>query len=335
MEERPMNIAIFFLLSSITGVLEVGAVIYAILQDFSVVQVLLLVLAYQLGCFFPTNVAVRKVCLIALGLSSVVLALMLSLFPSFWLMMLSILFVSPCLQTARSLQKSTASTGAKRLFRIIGFGLAPLFSPLLLLAISITTLVIVIIQKNDNKNRLQFSALNSDYAIMVVHQMHYFSYAYIVLIIASNLDNFHGFLTALIFVLGWITYTSTQYILRKKKNYTYLICGHLLLFALISGIAIVSSETIKVILWILTGFGGGTVFCIKEILKSKQSYDNHTLESSENYGHILGVLCSIILFSIFGTLNAPIYFAAICAASTALLAAFLNKNQVKEVYIND
>jgi hypothetical protein len=150
------------------------------------------------------------------------------------------------------------------------------------------------------------------------------------LIIAGKLDNYHGFLTALFFVLSWLTYTSAQYIFKEKKYYTYLIAGHIFLIFVISGIALTSSGALKIVLWILTGFGGGTVFCIKEILKKKREYDNHALESSENYGHVLGIFCSIILFVLLDNLNAPIYFAVFCAASTALLAFVSYKNQITE-----
>ena len=52
--------------------------------------------------------------------------------------------------------------------------------------------------------------------------MHYFSYAYIILIIASTFDKYNGFFAALIFALGWVTYTSAQFLFRGKKYYTYL-----------------------------------------------------------------------------------------------------------------
>jgi hypothetical protein len=131
-------------------------------------------------------------------------------------------------------------------------------------------------------------------------------------------------------MLSWITYTSAQYIFKEKKYYTYLIAGHIFLVFAICGIALTTYEPLKIVLWILTGFGGGTVFCIKEILKGKPEYNNLALESSENIGHVLGVFCSILLYVLFNTLNAPIYFAAICAASTALLAIVLNRSQITE-----
>jgi len=321
-----LNTALFFLLSAITGFVEVGTVIYAMQQGFSVVQILLLVLAYQVGCFFPTNISIKKIWLIILGIITLVLSAVFCVIPSYMIFLAAVLTLSPCLQITRSLQKSKVSTAQKRLFRIIGFSLSPLLSPFTLLGVSAVTFIIALIQKSNFKNKITFPKLSSQYFVMFAHQMHYFSYAYIVLMIVGSLDNYNGFLTALFFVLSWITYTSAQYIFRGKKYYTYLIAGHLFLVLVISGIALTTSDPIKIVLWILTGFGGGTVFCIKEILKGKRMHDNHTLESSENYGHVLGVSCSIILFILFNSINASIYFAAICAATTAILARILYKN---------
>lgn len=325
-----MKKVLFFLLSTITGFVEVGVVIYAMQQGFSIVQILLLVLAYQFGSFFPTNISVKKMWRIIFGIITLAFSVTLCVTPLYGVFFATILTLSPCLQMARSLQKNTVRTSQKRVFRIIGFGLSPLLSPFTLLGVSIVTFIIALTQKSEFKNSITLPKLRPQYFIMVVHQMHYFSYAYILLIIAGKLDNYHGFFTALLFVLSWITYTSAQYIFNGKKYYTYLINGHVFLVLVISGIALTTFVPLKIVLWVLTGFGGGTVFCIKEILKSKRGYDYHALESSENYGHVLGVFCSIILYVLFFTLNASIYFAAFCAAGTALLAIISYKNKIME-----
>jgi hypothetical protein len=168
---------------------------------------------------------------------------------------------------------------------------------------------------------------------MVVHQMHYFSYAYIVLYIASSCDRIFGFLTAGIFVFGWVTYTSVQYILKNKKYFIYLIGGHIFLVIILATMVIIKSDIMKVALWVLTGFGGGTVFCIKEILKKYPGYNNYDLETSENYGHIVGVVFSIVTFMIFKNINAPIISSAIFAGATVLLASNLWVNDNKEEHL--
>lgn len=315
-----MSILLFLLLSTITGIIEVGTVLFAIAQEYSVIQILLIVLSYQIGCFFPNNISLKKIFLIGFCILSILSSCGFYFeTDNWWLLAISILFLSPCLQTLRSVLKRSVNTGLKRTFRILGFALSPLFSPILLLIILILCLILLIANKQQKTNAMNLVSLKPPYIVMLVHQMHYFSYTYIVLLIVSAFDKYHGGLTAFIFVLGWITYTIVPYILRGKKHALYLICGHAFLFIVILSMALTQSNLLFVILWILTGFGGGTVFCIKELLKRTICYEDLILETAENYGHVLGVLCSIISYAIFDLLAAPIIFAAICAITTVIL----------------
>ena len=325
-----MGTVLFFLLSTLTGVIEIGSVLYAIQQSYSTVQILLIVLAYQIGCFFPTNITLKKPILVLMGIISFALTMLLFYIPTFWLLTLAVLFVSPCLQVVRSIHKSSVSTGIKRVFRILGFAVSPLFNPIFLSVIAIVILIILALSKKNYINKISIGIIPMPNLLMVVHQMHYFSYAYIVLMITSRLDNYNGFLTALIFVLGWITYSSTQYILRGKQYLTYLVCGHVFLALILTVMALCESDLIKVFLWILTGFGGGTVFCIKEILKQHGKYDNYALETSENFGHVIGVIACICVYTVFKNTDATILFASACAALTVILVFYFRLNGMKE-----
>ena len=46
------------------------------------------------------------------------------------------------------------------------------------------------------------------------------------------------------------------------------------------------------ILWLLTGLGGGSVFCIKHLAKH---YSDLDMELSENIGHVLGPIVAVLL----------------------------------------
>lgn len=315
-----MNTFRFLLLSAITGLVEVGSVLYAILQGYSVVQILAIVLAYQIGCFFPKNISLKRSLLFVLCVFSILsnIAFYFNI-DNWWLLAFSILFLSPCIQSLRSVLKSSINVGIKRGFRIVGFAFAPLFSVYSLLIISLLCLVFLIDYNQNNINGFNFVPLKWPYMIMIVHQIHYFSYTYIVLFIIRTFDMYYGWLTSFIFVLGWITYTAVPYVLRKRKYTIYLISGHIFLFFIILSMALTQSSWLFSILWILTGFGGGTVFCIKEILKKNNCYEETMLETAENYGHVLGVLFAMLIYSIFSLLAAPIIFAAICAILTVIL----------------
>jgi hypothetical protein len=325
-----LGTVIFCLLSALTGVIEVGSILYAIKQYFSTTQVLLIVFAYQIGCFFPTNITLKKTSFIILGSLSLALAILCFFIPSFWFLALTVLLISPCLQMARSLYKGFIGTGKKRIFRILGFAVSPLFSPVFLSVIAIVILYIIASSKKKGAAKISMKNISFPNLIMIMHQMHYYSYAYIILIITNRLDNYNGFLTALVFVLGWITYTSAQYIFRGKHYFAYLVCGHIFLVFLLFTMVLCNSNITKIILWIFTGFGGGTVFCIKEVLKQQGQYDNHELETSENYGHILGVFASICMYIMFRNEVASIAFAGICGALTVFLVFIFRLNSKKE-----
>lgn len=147
-----MDTAIFLLLSGLTGVVEVGAVIYSVLYGYTAFQVLLLVLAYQIGCFFPTNIMLKKPEKVLLCCFSLLGACLYSYFMSYFMLVLTILFISPCLQMARSVQKSSVSTGVKRIFRIMGFAVSPFFSPVFMIAISAFVLVITVLKSGKGEN---------------------------------------------------------------------------------------------------------------------------------------------------------------------------------------
>jgi hypothetical protein len=92
----------------------------------------------------------------------------------------------------------------------------------------------------------------------------------------------------------------------------------------------VLSFPLKLILWILTGFGGGTVFCIEGIFKKYDIRDKLSIDISENYGHILGLVAGIVIFNVFKVYEAPIIFSALRALSVALLTINFAFKSTKE-----
>lgn len=322
-----MSKSIYLLLSVLAGVIEVGVVIYAINNGYTVLQTLFVVLAYQFGCFFPTNIILNKPLLLLTGCLSILFAITSGFYPSFWVLLLAIFLISPLLQLARGINKSNISTGVKRMFRIIGFSISPIFSPFLLSVLSVIVFIAIVYYVNEDKSKISIGFIPAHNLIMVVHQMHYFSYVYILLIIAKKLDAYQGYLVAVYFVLGWLTYVSAEYIFSGKYYFKYLIFGHIYLLIVLALMTFIESPLIRVLLWVLTGFGGGTVFCIKKIFIKFEKYDKYSLETAENYGHILGVVASIIIYCLFRNMSAPIFFACICAGLTVVLVIIFRLNE--------
>ena len=324
---------IFLFFSLITGIIEIGVVIYLVSNNCSFTNILLTVLAYQIGCFFPNNIRLKKIYLIILGLSALVFSYfsMHTNFPECYLYILaSILFISPCLQSVRSIQKSKVSKGLKRMFRILGFIASIFFTPTFLFAICFIIILILLKLENFKLSSFSFRKLDNRYLIMILHQMHYFSYAYTVLFFSLQFnDQYSKYFTAVVFALGWITYTLVPYILTKERYIFYLVSGHIYLTFVLLSMALVNSVYLKLTLWILTGLGGGTVFCIEKIFKKINIYNKYSIDTSENYGHVVGLISGILIFNFFKSYEAAIIFSSLCALLTAFLAIRINnKNKI-------
>jgi uncharacterized protein YacL len=72
-------------------------------------------------------------------------------------------------------------------------------------------------------------------------------------------------------------------------------------------------------LWVLTGFGGGTVFCINKINEITEESSKSDIIFSENLGHIAGVVIGMFTYAITDRIDLPMYQSFIFAGATALL----------------
>ena len=125
----------------------------------------------------------------------------------------------------------------------------------------------------------------------------------------------------ILFVIGWITYLIVPHILRGKRFFLYFISGHFFLSLILLGLALNYNTVSAAILWILTGFGGGTVFCVKKINDIYSDCNSNDIVFSENVGHILGTTLGLVAFYVFHSLQAPIIF-SMCCAITACVSMF-------------
>ena len=135
----------------------------------------------------------------------------------------------------------------------------------------------------------------------------------------------------LIFIIGWITYLIVPHIMTGKAFGKYFICGHVFLTIVLFVLAINYDTTLSAILWILTGFGGGTVFCIKELNTKLGLCSSNDIVFSENIGHILGALMGMVSYYSFESYMAPIIFSMICALSAVIGMSFLLYRGGKEI----
>jgi hypothetical protein len=86
-----------------------------------------------------------------------------------------------------------------------------------------------------------------------------------------------------------------------------------LLALILTGLYFAPSLPLKIVLYLLTGVGGTTEFCIGGLGKKWGFYNADAQNLSENFGHVLGVASCLILFILWGDLKISSLFAAVFA----------------------
>lgn len=279
----------FLTLSLLSGALELGSLFYAL--EIQATVPLLFPLVYQMGnlLFLPAVVTPRR----ARGLC--ILGLALAVPGITGLFLPALLAASLCIQAARAEQKSACPTWLKRTFRIGGFLLSPLTAilPGLILACCLLTAWAALARGSGARASKETTL----FPVMVFHQMHYFAYTYImpawVLARTGSL-----LAAAAFFALTWIVYLSPQAAAERAKHIShravFFVCHSflLLVMAAMCIAAALDRPWALTALWVLTGLGGGSVFCIQELTPACRNAD---MTLSENVGHVLGCLIAVLL----------------------------------------
>lgn len=308
----------FLALSLLSGALELGSLFYAL--EVQAPVPLLFPLVYQLGnlLFLPALVTSRR----ARGLCLLGLALALPGSPGLFLP--ALLAASLCVQAARAEQKSACPAWLKRTFRIGGFLFSPLTAmlPGLILACCLLTAWAALVRGREVPAPVDTTLL----PVMVFHQMHYFVYAYIM---PAWVLNRTGSLlaAAAAFALTWIVYLVPQAAAERAKHIShravFFTCHSflLLVMAAMCAAAALDRPWTLTALWVLTGLGGGSVFCIQKLTSACRNAD---LTFSENVGHALGCLTAVCLScTVPGRLMIPVLTSSSCTfVGLALLSAW-------------
>lgn len=173
------NTVIFLFLSWISGVLELGSIFFGISHSFPLYQVVGLGLAYQIGNLVPNPIQLTRTLVCCLALIAVTSFGMHLLISHYAFLFIGFMCISAVIQSLRSYSKDGISTGLKRCSRILGFISAPFFN-LTGFIIGCTLIFFMSLKASFLKTKMLMhwikpSALNW---VMIVHQMHYFTYTY-------------------------------------------------------------------------------------------------------------------------------------------------------------
>jgi hypothetical protein len=153
---------------------------------------------------------------------------------------------------------------------------------------------------------------------MVVHQVHYFLYAYAVLSLVFALSNRSAPVTATVFALGWVTYLSAERLWGRFPSTGVFVAGHLSVATCLFGMYFARDDLAAwSVLWVLTGLGGGTVYCLTRLLH-KSGATEASVAAAEDLGHLAGVTAGIGMVMLARFDEALL---CVAAGTTALAAA--------------
>lgn len=294
----------FLILSLLSGVAELGGVYLGITWGLPIHFIILLPLFYQVGNLLTNILPSKAFWGIAVAGIVFVLLVIYSWYPSLWIFAVQLALTSYCIQLVRSRNKRSCATWLKRSFRVAGFALSPLMCfkngqviILLSMILCIFSLIRETLSRDAKKVALP-TRKNKTLEIslvMVFHQLHYFIYSYMIPIYVSQKTG-NLVASALLFSLSWVIYLIPQTIAEKLHIIHYktmFFCCHAFLglcMAAMSISAYFDNISLVLLFWILTGLGGGSVFCIKHLYKKSAPAN---MDLSENIGHFLGPILAI------------------------------------------
>ena len=318
---------LYFALNIISGFIELGPVFLGLNNNYPVFIILIFPLIYQITSLiaFYWDVSLRLL-LISILLSLILIFIWKNLL---LIQLLVYMVISFFCQVFRKRLKNIAKTNTfnKRITRIIGFVIAPFYSIesifiILLIYICVFFCFYSIRAQINSTNLIKpsFSFIN---LTMLIHQSHYFSYAYLIPIIFMQFHGINKNFGGLVFIIGWISYIFSKRLFSRFNNYSTFIFGHILItISLLFIFLSIHSILFLCIAWFLTGLGGGTVYCLREI--NKKTENNNDLDFWENLGHICGVSICILFIAIFNSVKFAILQSAIIASITCIIFLFPN-----------
>ncbi len=297
----------FLVLSFLSGIIELGSVFLGISLNIPIPMIILFPLFYQLGNLMMNyNIFRRKTIYIIMAIIVIGLGIFNWAGYSYISLAIQFIFSSFCIQATRDKYKKDCPSKLKRSFRIAGFAVSPIMihvrNEQLIMIISMILCLIFWLNSSDISDLDQSQKVKSNQRsyVMIFHQAHYFVYTYIMPIYIFQITRSYIW-TAIAFAITWIVYLIPEEVEKKYKidhKKMFFAC-HIFLAISIGGISLASTKGNYILVslfWLLTGLGGGSVFCIKHLT---EKYENINMDLSENIGHGFGALIAILICYMF------------------------------------
>lgn len=321
----------FYLLSLLTGILECGWIAFGAAHSLPLWQIMCYPLAYHIGNLFPKPFSLSRstlwvMCFLSAMAGILTFAVQLLENAAFVLTCIALFLLSAVLQSVRSGLKSDGNRLLKRVFRVGGFALAPFAAvvPAEILVLSSIVAFLALNEYKGNRGITSMSGQNGFSLVMIFHQLHYFFYAHITLasmsLLLSHVSTTGIVHAALLFCGTWVTYMSVEPIISRLTNRILPVFygGHIGIGILLFVMHDVTSVPLFIVLWLVTGFGGGVVYTISIRAKDTGSYQKDSMTIAENIGHTLGLLTAVGVAAVFSNVSPQIML--VLGSVSALLA---------------
>jgi hypothetical protein len=204
----------------------------------------------------------------------------------------AVCFLAAALKKIRT--ASDALGSVKRRWRALGYLTAGFFDLRILCALlMLTTALIVVsgIAAHRDKPlcepfRLDRPRLRS-YCVVMFHHLHYFSYAYMLVLLFLNEFMVPEAAIGPLFYVGWLGYY--LFINVKQHQRFLVVAGHLLASTAVLLMLGVQSIQSYLGLWFLTGVGGGTIVLFREATIDRNEATYERFKTWESFGHVAGL----------------------------------------------
>ena len=142
---------------------------------------------------------------------------------------------------------------------------------------------------------------------------------YLIPFLFWQVHNMSAPFVGLAFCIGWISYSIAPYLHSRRHLTGSFASGHILASLTLITISVFFQNLWVVMLaWFVSGFGGGTVFCLRE-LESNLADRKPDLDLWENLGHIVGLAICLTLLAVFEQPTIVFLAGGVIAILTGLL----------------
>lgn len=329
---RKFSSALPSLVSATFNFAQLGLVVYVFRSD-QALELIWIILSFVAGTTFSSYAARANYLSLSAMLVFGALLLVLVFSPEVWeqgsLYPIALCIVAgtsvSCALRAMRLKLGLRGS-AKRPWKFLGFLLAGLFKPIVLLIIAVGLMFTFLVWRDDRicsgRPDLNDSEAGSvRHGLFVFsHHFHYSSYWYYVVYVLTSNFSVPVALVGPAFYFGWLLY----YVLEKFTRSSFrtarfvVAFGHLVAVAAILGMMQSSHIAPYLMFWAISGLGAGSIFLLKSMPSAQKRKMPVNLNLFENLGQIGGVSAFLLLFQLGGA-TYSYYVAAVAGAFCTLI----------------